>query len=363
MMVDAPTPHPEPPERISATMLGTYTQCPARAGFERDARFSGLRRSGLRAALGTAAHAVAARNGRGHAAFDRVWDEETARVLTRLRAEWAPSEPPSPDSWPGAALTRARLRRIWSGPLEEAGTTDLADPAPRSGSGPQRRAAPARGALPWVEERLQPVGSVLVGRPDLVERGDRGLRVVDLKTGLRQKEATEPQRRQLLFYCALVLRECGELPMHAAVRDADGTERAIQFEPSDVDEVEANAVEAVTALRDAAAGATLEARPSESTCGVCPFRLVCGPFLAAYDPSWRVGRARVGRVVATAERGDGRSVTDVEVVSPGWARGQTRMIAAPFPAQPTESQVWGFSDFEGQGGSGMARWNTLVARW
>lgn len=202
----------------------------------------------------------------------------------------------------------------------------------------------------------------MAGRPDMVDRGDSGLRVVDLKTGVRQSEVTQAQRQQLLFYCALMLHAVGELPAEAVVRDAAGEQWSIEFNADDVAAEERRAEEALAALQEAET-VPLEARPSQSACGTCPFRLICGPFLEAYDPVWRVGRVRVGRVVGVTESQGVRSSVDIEVEEPGWAIGPLRLVGVAIADAGLTGERWGFSDFEGHGSSGLARWNTLSARW
>jgi hypothetical protein len=179
---------------------------------------------------------------------------------------------------------------------------------------------------------------------------------------VHQGEVTTAQRQQLLFYCVLILRAVGELPVEAAVRDADGKHWPIEFDADDAAAEERRAEEALAALRGAD-GSSLEARPSELNCGTCPFRPVCGPFLAAFDPSWRVGRVCAGRIVGEeGEREENRTI-DVDVEWPEWAAGPLRLVGVPVLRDPLIGERWGFSDFEGHGGSGLARWNTVAARW
>jgi hypothetical protein len=199
----------------------------------------------------------------------------------------------------------------------------------------------------------------LAGKVDLVDRVGGHLRVVDFKTGLHQGEASESQRMQLLFYCRLVQHQLGTLPDVAAVQNASGDLFPIEVSRDAVAAVEAIATQALGHLRSS--GSTrLEARPSEEACGNCPFRPVCGPFLSAYGPDWRSIPVRVGVVTSVA---NGAEQIDVSVVEPVWAPDTMRLIAFPFPPSVAVGQVWGFSDFEGQSRTGIARWNTLLIEW
>lgn len=355
---------PQAPRWITPTLLASYTRCPARAGFERDPAFTSLRRTGLRAALGQVAHAVLERRSDGMA-FQPVWDEETHKVQEKLATEWAPAVPPSPSNWPGWALTLTRVAVDWPGP-----TGTPSDPSPSRSSLPAAGPQPAAwlrerepGPLPWRERWLHDTHTGLAGKPDLVERKGGELRVIDFKTGLAQGEATEAQREQLLFYAGVVMSLLGELPSVAAIQDASGDLHSVPVTIDEVDAVRNRAQAALAELHDAAAGkSTLAARPSEDSCSICPFRIVCADFLNEYSAAWKCGHVRAGRIVDIGML-DNHEVVDVEVVSPAWAPGQMRLVAFPFPQDKGLGQIWAFSDFEGPDSTGLARWNTLLAPW
>lgn len=344
---------------MTPTLLQQYLQCPARAGFAHDPRTQHLKRTGLRAALGIVAHAVEELRNTA-IPFDEAWEREAQRIYDDLREEWAPALPPSPPNWPGAALSRARAARQWTETTGVAMAGPGSAPASSATSGHSRLPSRAPlGPLPWRERWLRIPKLDLAGKLDLVDRMDGDLRVIDLKTGLHQGEASEFQRIQLLFYCRLVQQELGTLPDVAAVQNASGDLFPIDISPDAVAAVEALATQALAHLR-APSPTGLEARPSEETCGTCPFRPVCGPFLEAYSPEWRSIPVRLG--VVTAVTND-REQVDVSVVAPAWAPETMRLIGFPFPPTIAAGQVWGFSDFEGQSRTGIARWNTLLFEW
>ncbi|WP_343035181.1 PD-(D/E)XK nuclease family protein [Cellulomonas septica] len=357
--ISTPQPQPSAPSYVSATLLATYRACPLRAAYGMDPQWRHLRRSGLRTALGTAAHAVAARAGAGMS-FDVVWDQETTKARTKLAQEWAPATPPAVNNWPGAALTRAKLAKGWKSGRPQHGPTAFVGPSKKL------RTAEASGEvhppLPWRERWLQPGGSRLAGRPDVVERTDR-LRVVDLKTGVWQQSMTDAQRTQLLFYCRLVQLDLGELPTRAAVRTADGEEEEIEVRQSEVLEIERAALRVLDDLQAAAHGAPLEGRPAEDTCATCPFRVACGPFLEAYQPDWRCGAVRAGALVAVPTPGASPPLAEADVLLPAWAAGRVRLVGFPIPDDAQPGEIWAFSDFEGHKGTAMARWNTVLAPW
>jgi len=298
-------------------------------------------------------------------AFEPVWDEETHKVQEKLAAEWAPAVPPSPSNWPGWALTLTRVAVDWPAPSGPSADPSHSRPGPPA-AGPQPAAwlrEPEPGPLPWRERWLHDPDTGLAGKPDLVERKGAELRVIDFKTGLAQGEATEAQREQLLFYAGVVMSLLGELPSVAAIQDASGDLHSVPVTLNEVAAVRRRAEAALADLREAAAGrSTLMARPSQDGCSICPFRIVCADFLSAYTAAWKCGHVRAGRIVDIGMLDD-HEVVDIEVVSPVWAVGRMRLVAFPFPQDKGLGQVWAFSDFEGSDSTGLARWNTLLARW
>lgn len=223
------------------------------------------------------------------------------------------------------------------------------------------RPAPAVGELPWVERWLEDTAAELGGKPDLVERSGGHLLVVDVKTGLRQQEPTPPQMQQLLFYAILVEAVLKELPSVVTVQDASGKRHDHDVTREAVDSVRQQAADALSDLRRASTGeAALTARPTEESCAVCPFRLRCPDFLAAYKPDWKCGHVRVAQVADVSSLDQHRMV-DVTVLAPSWGPAAMRLVGFPFPHEVAPGQTWAFSDFEGPGATAMARWNTLLA--
>jgi hypothetical protein len=58
----------------------------------------GLRRMGLRAAVGTVAHAVLERRFASYEEFANAWATESTRAYKDLKREWTPALPPTPQT-------------------------------------------------------------------------------------------------------------------------------------------------------------------------------------------------------------------------------------------------------------------------
>jgi hypothetical protein len=350
-------------DHVSPSLLATWKSCRLRAGFQLDPATSGLRRMGLRAAVGIVAHAVLERRFGSQDQFATAWATESARAYEQLARDWSPATPPAPQNWPAWALTKHQVaRRVVR---DDAGEAEIRAPAHgRTSASPTRipadeltRQIPG---LPWRERWLEDDVLGLAGRPDLVEHAGGVLTVADFKTG--RAELTDDRRDQLLVYAALVLSSLGELPARAEIRRADGSVEGFDIRSEAVDDVVRCASSARALLNGAAAGRReLEATPGPQTCPSCPFRVACRPFLQAYQPDWACGHVVAGRVVSAGLLGAQRYL-DLDVVSPHWRPRQVRLVGLA-QAGPSVGQLRSVSDFEGTSATGFARWNTLTWGW
>lgn len=351
-MLSPPLPHPRLIDRITPTALTGMGKCIWRAGFGRDPAVSSLGRWSPAAALGTVAHSVKIQFGdpRG---FEAIWDAAVATAEARLAAEWAPATPPSPDNWPGWSLIKTRIRKAWL----------------RSESRPAARTSAAQGGflppLPWRELWLNHPSLPLAGQPDLVERIDGKIWVVDTKTGLRQATPSSDQRDQLLIYCALVEAHLGEMPAVATIETSRGERYPFAVDPYEVKTLVERAVDMLDRFNSAAADGFDEslASPSAEACGWCPFRIACHPFFQAYDETWEISHAVLFTIESADVRERGIHVEGV-VRLPFWRADQTFISTAfPFQRVPAVGETWGAADYVGKSSSAVAAWNTTTFRW
>jgi hypothetical protein len=290
--------------------------------------------------------------------FESVWDEAVSSAQLTLASQWTPAVPPSPENWPGWSLTKVRMRKLW---LRNAGSPGETIPRKRGHAKASGQLLPP---LPWRERWLRHKTLSLAGRPDLVERNQGTVWVVDLKTGLQQAEPTDSQRTQLLFYCALVESALGELPSHAAIESTRGCRHSFVVEAQEVQ----NVVEhALTMLEQLNASGTQGisralAAPSPTACGWCSFRPVCRPFFQAYDERWPISHALLFRIQAVAHGRHGYEVKAM-VMLPRWRKNEmVHLLGFPFDTQPQPGEIWGAVDFAGRATSAVAAWNTASLR-
>ncbi|WP_396910634.1 PD-(D/E)XK nuclease family protein [Mycolicibacterium sp.] len=339
-------------DRITPTTMNALSACFWRVAFGRDTTTSSLRRSSPRASLGSVAHTVKRQFGdpRG---FEEVWNSAVAVQQARLCAEWAPAIPPSPDNWPGWSLTKTRIRKAW----QRFKPSSAVQPKPLGGGGLP--------PLPWRERSLDHPTLPLRGEPDLVDRVDGKLWVIDTKTGLNQEAPTSEQRDQLLFYCALVQANLGEAPDMAAIETSRGERYAFRVEPVEVEKVTQQALTLLARFNAAAASEFSEtlASPSADGCGWCPFRPACGPFFQTYDETWEISHAVLLTVSSASVSKLGKKVEGI-VNLPLWRKNEKfTSLGFPFPSLPSVGETWGVTDYVGRGDSAVAAWNTTTYRW
>jgi hypothetical protein len=308
-----PAPHPRRLTSVSPATLESLLQCGLRVAFEQDAVFRRWRRPTERSALGVVAHGLVEDTWRNpkdwkspadaEADLTQQWDTLIAEQAEILLASWAPARPPPPTHWPGYALTKVRLIRR----LARQAVAGRARRSLRPGDAPAT--APAYGEtglrLPLVEHALFDAATGLRGTPDRVEKVDGRLRVVDLKSGVHQHVVTDPQRRQLLLYAQLVKANLGRYPDELVVIDVSGREAQVAFNESAVADAVALAVrqrDRWNQAVDRAADLSVLARPAASSCGWCPFRIVCRSSWDQWQPEWHIPAAVSGVVIDTQMR-------------------------------------------------------------
>ncbi len=350
-------PQPTPLEYITPTQLVEGDACLWRLGFSRDPAVSTLNRSSPASALGSVAHEVMSKIGQS-TNFDSVWDEAVGSVQSALTRDWAPAAVPSPESWPGWSLTKVRTRKSWE---RSSATHDAHAVHHRGGAGDRRSERP----LPWRERWLRHPHLPLAGRPDLVERVQDEVWLVDLKTGLNQGDPTQAQRKQLLFYCALIEATLGELPAYATVETTRNQRFSFAVEPWEVQGVVDEALGLLERVNTEAAEGLNEsqAAPSPASCSWCAFRAACRPFFESYDETWPIPHALLFRIESVSDSKHGHSV-EGSVLLPHWRTNEpVHLLGLPFKDPPGESEIWAAANFAGRASSAVAGWNTTLWKW
>lgn len=298
---------------LSPTSVNDLMTCGYRLAWRRDERAGFLRRPTPWTELGVIAHSVLEDAGHGLVASAATIDEARHRAETawnthvsisveRLKKAWYPADPPRPEEWPGYHLTRART-------IRQVVRRERSDASAVPASGRNRVA---------YERRIVDKHERLVGRPDRIERSETELRIVDLKTGLGQRDPTDAQVRQLLLYCHLVKVQHGRLPTQIVIEDASGRRWDRPVSSLDVDTVldEMRAARERYIEAERMGGPHLEslAEPAAETCRWCSYRSVCRPYWSSLEQAWDHGS--VADAVRATRRTPAGVVLEIETCSP-----------------------------------------------
>lgn len=275
--------------------------------------------------------------------IDQVWLEEIRRQELELAAEWDPSVPPEPESWPNYQLTRMRLIRRLSDQIWIRDTVH------------QSRGVRA------VEQWLEDLQAGIRGRPDLIVSRNGGVCIIDLKSGAYQSTPTAQQRFQLLVYAHLFRSSHGELPRHLLVRNLLGEEFEVQYVETDVKNAYESCVQALQRYNELAQNGQVIGEPSAENCSQCNFRVCCPSFSQANLGDWTGTNTLVGTVIRTHKTSEGVAV-DVRLRFPTErAGGASRLLSVAGLDGLQVDDLIGMSGFAAQSDWAMIRpvWNSL----
>jgi RecB family exonuclease len=355
-------PNPTPITKVSPSLANELLECERRVAFRQDPALRSWRRPSTYSVLGEIAHAIAESvRARGNWPTDPTsleveveacWDQETSRGYAKLAEAWKPAQPPSPDTWPGYQLTRARTLRRTVKLLAGRQARRQDDT-----SGVRVQAA--------TEVELADPETGLFGRADRIEQSGRGTRIVDLKTGLRQGEPTDAQRRQLLLYAVLLQHTTGTWPREVVIENASGQQTKLPLDP---DEAVASLAEVTTAvsqfnahLERGAQHTTTNASPD--VCRWCPYRVLCEDYWTHLTSSWQHHDV-LGSILESGATSHG-AYAHVEIESPTDLRGRRINVSALPQAPPGDAHGIAVVDLKTHvdAADTQARWNSLVRTW
>lgn len=363
MASELPIPSPERIVTFSPTMANKLATCSLRVAFDLDSDYQSLRRPSIASTLGTIVHETIEA-----AAKQRVWPDDPASRRAQVEALWAHQEadgraalekawspathPPVAD-WPGYEMKR--VRTVWR----------ILRSIPSAGGERSDARQPQRTTL--VEERFDDAESGLFGRPDRVEVEDGAFRVIDLKTGMGQSDATDTQRRQLLLYAVLVNRKYQQWPAFLEIQDLSGNRRPVAFRPLDA-ETALREVETLVAAFNQAIneGRILSlALPGIKQCQSCPYRTVCSPYWEHLSSQWE-HQSVMGTIISSQASGKLTNLV-IEVASPIDRQGQIVHVSGLTAEHALNGSSYyvSITDLSGgwERGNLHGRWSTMMRFW
>jgi hypothetical protein len=357
-------PRPRPLPYLNYSFYATWHRCALAVAYGRDPAYKPLNRTTISAALGSAIHEVYARvamialplgaEDSARKQVIEIWNDEVGRQSAKLASAWAPANVPQPAEWPYYSSKKARTIRHLTAELEQRNL--LHNPSAESGAtgGNHGFRFPLRERT-FTDETLK-----IEGTPDLVERRNGDLWVIDLKTGETQEEPSEEQVTQLRLYAHLVHVCTGETPLHGAIATPGGTEFPVSWTTQEIQDTVQAILQAGKDYVDRCdeGFSQADATPSESHCVFCAFRPVCATFSVQVEEAWKVPNSATAKVLAVTGDAPWLSL-DVEILTPSWHAGtRARVVEIPWTETVPEGSRVAFDRF-----STRMDWSLIRGEW
>ena len=356
------SPDPQRIEWLDPTLINRLASCGYQAAFKRDERFNNLDRPNLQTSMGSVAHKVAEKVHSGELndvdeadlenVIEELWDGAIAEAVDGLTDAWAPARPPSPEDWPEYHMKRSTAKIRLHHDVKKFR---------------QSRRPGGSGRAPKIERLIKDTELKLKGKPDRVEFHGGSPVVVDLKTGIDQKEIQPKERRQLLLYAHLVAVKHGITPTTVVIETGGGKRYSEPVTDSDIKA----AVEEAVGMKEsfnALLGGSFEplANPSADTCRYCSYRSVCDPYWESLQIDWRRSAQRPrsdirGDISGREETVGGTSLT-VDVRSPSDWPSPTCRVVPVIEEIPEDANQVSIVDAVATAGAESLRisWDTIV---
>ncbi len=307
-----PLPKLQPITKLSPTMFTSLKQCQLRAGL-RNARAQQTTRSSTAALLGTIVHRVLEnarflnRNDKGlRTQAEKMWEDTVGEVEKQLRTSPLDEFLLPISRWKKYNLLRERtIRRC-----KEIASGHVI----------------SENQVVASERKFDSIKYGFTGKPDLILRREKGLVIIDYKSGElpddpeNREEKIALWQQQVLFYAAIIKEELGEWPVDGEIRllNNEVIHIHIDQQKSKALTQEIQAVKANYNDKIAAGVSHSElAQYSEDNCVFCEYKGTCNTFWQN-NPQPIPGTDKygclIGKVknVTTTERGNGRLVIDSE---------------------------------------------------
>lgn len=307
-----PFPELQPITKLSPTMFAALKKCQLQAGL-RNARAQETTRSSTAALLGTISHRVLENarfiNGNNkdlRTQAEAMWDDTVNEVEEQLRTSPLDRSLLPINKWKKYFLLRARtIRRC-----EEIVSSHVI----------------SENQVVASERKFDSIQYGFTGKPDLILRREKGLVIIDYKSGElpddpeNREEKIALWQQQVLFYAAIIKEELGEWPVDGEIRLLNNEVIHIHINQQKAEALtqETQAVKANYNDKIAAGVSHSElAQYSEDNCVFCEYKGTCNTFWQN-NPQPIPGTDKYGclsgkvKNVTTTERGNGRLVIDSE---------------------------------------------------
>ena len=256
--------------------------------------------------------------------LNQTWNNEIAGFYRQMEQSWPCGSPPPPARWRG--YNRIRIRLLYS-------LTKIVE----------NRHARLISRLPLpkalLEVDLESSDKRLRGRVDRIEITEKGVHIIDIKSGHKDTVLSPAHRRQLFLYAFLWKEKNGRWPELVSIQEVDGTLHSQKVDAQESTSVVADTLSLLEKYNyQLSKNPTAEkmATVSENSCNLCRYREKCKPFFSGLNESWSMYRKCIlGQVVRIDNQGS--KVNLIVRVLHGNTHSQiseARILGVPLDATP-----------------------------
>lgn len=257
-------------ETISPSIINSFNVCPKKAAYFLDSNFSELLKGSTSSSLGKIAHFVLADSNNLESQpnsierqdwFNENWRKYEDQEFLSLQNDWNYAEVPKPMSWNKYHAVKSSVKyKVLEKHSRFIGTGNVEKPDQ------------FKVKFPISEKYLVNKNLGLKGKPDLIDKYNGVISIIDYKTGSLTEDTLEDYSRQLHLYVLLVEEEL-KLQIDKLYIFGN-TVQEIELLRSRLPILQKEIVTILNNLKEN----KLKAKPSLENCKFCSFKVYCEDF-------------------------------------------------------------------------------------
>ena len=257
-------------ETISPSIVNSFNICPKKAAYFLDSKFSELLKGSTSSSLGKIAHFVLADSNNLQSQpnsierqdwFNENWKKYEDQEFLSLQNDWNNSEVPKPMSWNKYHAVKSSVKYK----VLEKNSRFI-------GAGNVEKSDQTRVKFPISEKYLVNKNLGLKGKPDLIDKHNGVISIIDYKTGFLTEDTLEDYSRQLHLYVILVEEEL-KLEIEKLYIFGNTVEE-IELVRSRLPSLQKEIFRILDNLKQN----KFQAKPSLENCKFCSFKVYCEDF-------------------------------------------------------------------------------------
>ena len=257
-------------ETVSPSIVNSYNVCPKKAAYYLDSNFKELLKGSTSSSLGKIAHFVLADSNNLESLPNSIerqkwfidnWKKYEDQEFLSLQSEWNNSEVPKPMSWNKYHAIKSSVKYKV---LEKRSRFKKMEGVEH----PEQNKV----KFPISEKYLVNKNLGLKGKPDLIDKHNNVISIIDYKTGSITEETLEDYSRQLHLYVILVEKELN-IEIEKLFIFGSNVEE-IELDRSRLPVLQREILKILENFKEN----KFNAKPTLENCKFCPFKIYCGDF-------------------------------------------------------------------------------------